>query len=143
MLLLVLVYCLICVSLVAVIASASAVHLERKRLLALADAAALDAADALDVARFYRDGASPGLGVPLTDASVRASVEEYIELTGARQRFVDFAVAGSTGTSDGRTAHVVLVARARPPLIAPAVRAFADGVPLRVGSTARARLADE
>lgn len=141
-LVLVLVYFLITVSLVAVVASASAVHLERKRLLALADAAALDAADALDTGVFYRQGARPGTGVPLTDASVQASVEEYVEAAGARERFTGFAVAASTGTSDGRTAQVTLVARARPPLVTPVLATFADGVPLRVTTTARTRLSE-
>lgn len=136
-LLVILVYCLITVSLVGVVASASAVHLERKRLLALADAAALDAADALDADAFYRRGASPGTGVPLTDGSVRASVREYVDLAGATTQFEHFAVAGSTGTGDGRTAQVTLVARARPPLLPPVVSVFSDGVPLTV--TARAR----
>ena len=137
MLVLILVYSLIAVSLVAVVASASAVHLERKRLLALADAAALDAADALDAAAFYRNGASPAAGVPVTDASVRDSVREYVELAGARERYVGFTVAPGTGTDDGRSAQVTLVALARPPLLGPVLDAFADGVPLRVTSTAR------
>lgn len=141
-LVLVLVYVLIAVSLVAVVASASAVHLERKRLLALADAAALDAADALDAAVFYRRGAGPQTGVPLTDASVRASVEQYVEVAGARERFTGFAVAASTGTDDGRTAEVAFVASAQLPLVAPMLAAFADGVPLRVSATARTRLGE-
>jgi uncharacterized membrane protein len=136
-LLLILVYALIAVALVTVVVSASAVHLQRKRLLAVADAAALDAADALDSDAFYRQGTGPGDGVPLTDASVRSSVQQYVTLAGAPARFEDFAVAPSTGTSDGRTAEVTLVAVARPPLLSSVISAFSDGVPLRV--TARAR----
>ena len=139
-LLVILVYCLITVSLVGVVTSASAVHLERKRLLALADGAALDAADALDTDAFYRRGASPGVGVPLTDASVRASVHEYVELAGAREQFEHFAVAAGTGTADGRTAQVTLVARARPPLLTSAVSVLTEGVPLTVTASARTRL---
>lgn len=136
-LLLILVYALIAVALVTVVVSASAVHLQRKRLLSVADAAALDAADALDTGAFYADGTAPGEGVPLTDASVRASVEEYVGLAGAPARFDGFAVAPSTGTSDGRTAEVTLVAVVRPPLLSSVISTFSDGVPLRV--TARAR----
>ena len=141
-LVLVLVYFLVTVSLVAVVASASAVHLERKRLLALADAAALDAADALDPGVFYRHGAGPRTGVPLTDGSVRASVDDYVEAAGARERFTDFAVAPSTGSRDGRTAEVTLVARARPPLVGPVLATFAEGIRLEVTTTARTRLGD-
>lgn len=139
-LLLILVYALIAVVLVTVVASASAVHLERKRLLAVADAAALDAADALDADTFYRKGTSPGAGVPLTDASVRLSVEEYAELVGAAQRFERFAISPATGTPDGQTAQVTLSALARPPLLSSVISAFSDGVPLQVTSRARAGL---
>jgi hypothetical protein len=136
-LLLILVYALIAVALVTVVVSASAVHLQRKRLLSVADAAALDAADALDAGAFYADGTAPGQGVPLTDASVRTSVQEYVALIDAPSRFEGFAVAPSTGTPDGRTAEVTLVAVARPPLLSSVISAFSDGVGLRV--TARAR----
>jgi uncharacterized membrane protein len=136
-LLLILVYALVALALVTVVVSASAVHLERKRLWALADAAALDAADALDASEFYRSGTDPTRGVPLTDASVRASVEEYVELAGARGRFERFGVGAGTGTPDGQTAEVTLVALARPPLVGSVLRAFSGGIELRV--TARAR----
>ena len=141
-LLLILIYSLIAVALVTVVASASAVHLERKRLLALADAAALDAADAVDIDAFYVDGARPGGGVPLTDASVRASVREYAAVAGAADRFDSFAVDRSTGTPDGRTAEVTLVATAKPPLLSSVIAAFSDGIPLNVTSRAVTGLGD-
>jgi uncharacterized membrane protein len=136
-LLLILVYALVALALVTVVVSASAVHLERKRLWALADAAALDAADALDAPAFYRSGTDPARGVPLTDGSVRASVEEYVNLAGAAARFERFAVDPTTGTRDGQTAEVTLVALARPPLVSAVLEAFSGGIELRV--TARAR----
>ena len=139
-LLLVLVYTVIAASLVLVVASASSVHLARKQLLSLADAAALDAADALDTGAFYAGGAQPGDGVPLTDASVRASVDEHVSLVAAAERFDSFAVAPGTGTPDGRTAEVTLVAVARIPLLPPVVEGWEDGVPLRVTARARAGL---
>lgn len=139
-LLLILVYALIALALVTVVASASAVHLERKRLLAVADAAAADAADAVDLDAFYTGGTSPESGVPLTDASVRASVQDYLTLLGAPTRFEDLAVADGTGTPDGRTAQVRLTAVARPPLLTSVIDTFADGVRLDVTSRARTDL---
>jgi uncharacterized membrane protein len=137
---LILVYALIAVSLVAVVVSASAVHLERKRLLALADAAALDAADAIDPDAFYGGGTRPGAGVPLTDSSVQASVYRFVRLVEAPARFESFAVASTTGTSDGQTAEVVLVAVARPPMLSSVIDSFSAGIPLRVTARARAGL---
>ncbi len=135
-LLLVIAYAALALVLVTVVVGASAVYLERKRLLAVADAAALDAADALDTAALYERGAGPG-GVPLTDASVRRSVEDYVRSVNAPGRFYSFAIGVPTGTPDGRTAEVTLVATARIPLVSYVLADFSDGIPLRV--TARAR----
>lgn len=136
-LLLALVYGLIGLALVTVVVGASAVHLERKKLLAVADAAALDAADALDPSGYYaRGGARLAGGVPLTDESVRASVDAYVEgrtTTG----FESFAVGFPTGTPDGESAEVTLVAVARLPLVSSVLSPWSEGIGLRV--TARAR----
>ena len=68
--------------LLTVVVSAAGVHLERKRLLALADLLALEGADAVGDNRYFVPGRRPGGagagGVPLTDASVRASVDRYL-----------------------------------------------------------------
>lgn len=136
-LLLVLAYALIALVLVLVVASASAVHLERKRLLAVADGAALDAADSFDAGAFYSEGTAPGRGVPITDASVRASVDAYVEARGAYADFDAFAVSARTGTPDGQTAEVTLVAVVTPPLITSVIEGYAGGIALEV--TARAR----
>lgn len=138
--LLVIGYCVIAIALLMVVASASAVHLERKRLLEVADSAALDAADALDSPRYYGSGTGvgpPGTGVPLTDASVHASVADYLRLRGAAAEHEALSVVEPTGTPDGSTAEVTLVARVRLPLVGAALEAYGDGIALRV--TARAR----
>jgi len=137
--LLVIGYCTLAIALLTVVTSASAVHLERKRLLEVADSAALDAADALDSPLYYGGGGvgPPGTGVPLTGASVRASVAEYLRLRGAAGEFEGLAVAEPTGTPDGSTAEVTLVARVRLPLVSAALEAYADGIVL--SATARAR----
>ncbi|MFC3689285.1 pilus assembly protein TadG-related protein [Aquipuribacter hungaricus] len=137
--LLALVYGLIALLLVLVVVAASAVHLDRKRLLALADAAALDAADAVDEAAYFEaTGRAGGIdAVPVTDATVRDSVVAYLERQDAPSRFVDLDVdTAATGTPDGVTAVVVLTARSLP-LLPPAVAGpFTSGVPLRVTASA-------
>ena len=135
-LLLGLAYGLLALALVLLIASAAAVHLERTELLALADAAALDAADALDAETFYT-GAG-GAVVPLTDDGVRAAVAEHLASSPGAAGLTGLAVAEPTGTSDGRTAQVTLTAVARPPFLPWGVVLWSDGIPLRVTSAARA-----
>ena len=54
----------------------TAMHLARTQLLDAADAAARDAADAVDVAAVIEGGV--GAGVPLTDETVRSSVVAYL-----------------------------------------------------------------
>ncbi len=150
--LLILVYSVICFALASVVAGASAVHLGRHRLLAVADAAALDAADALDKPSFYSgrgtggDGATnpiagPGADRPvvvLSDQSVRQSVRRYLIDAGAPERLHQLAIAEPTGTPDGATAEVTLVAVVRLPVLSPVLAAWWEGVPIRVTSRARA-----
>ncbi len=129
-------YATIALALVLTVVSASAVHLERKRLLEVADAAALDAADEIAEELYFPGGAEPG-SVPVTDRSVRAAVDAHLEARGARAEFDDLVVDPATGTPDGQTAVVTLHATVEPPLIGWAMDAFTDGVPLRVTSRAR------
>ena len=140
---LVLAYVLIAFTLVIVVIDISAVHLQRQRLFSLADAAALDAADALDRARFYQEGAAisagdPAAAVPLTDQSVQNSVEQYLA-TARSLRAAEVVVDQPTGSPDGVTAEVTLAGRATLPLFSSVVAQWSDGVPLRVTARARAR----
>lgn len=145
-------YALLALALVLVLASASAVHLERKQLLALADAAALDAADALDGALYYSgvdlpvlpgDAGADAAGVadvvvPLTDESVRAAVVEHVERSPAAGGVTGLQIGEPTGTSDGVTAQVTLTGVARLPFVPWAIEVWSGGIPLRVTSSARA-----
>ncbi|WP_226921034.1 hypothetical protein [Georgenia subflava] len=134
------------IALVLVVASASAVHIERKRLLALADAVAADAADAVDEATYYGTGHEAGADpdgptrLPLSDASVRAAVEDYLAAAPApvTGEFARLRVAEPTGTPDGTTAEVTLTALARPALVPWVLVPWSDGITLRVTSNARA-----
>jgi hypothetical protein len=139
-LLLVLVYVAVCAGLVLVVTSAAAVHLARHRLQSVADAAALDAADALDAARFYGEGAGgPTRPVPVADATVRDSVTAYLATAGTGERLAGLAVGPSTGTADGVTAEVALTATVPVPLVGALLDGWSQGVPVAV--TARARAA--
>jgi hypothetical protein len=142
--LLIIIYALIAFSLVTVVVGICAVHLARHRLLAVADAAALDAADALDRPGFYGAGGQPaGAGpgehaVRLSDASVRDSVRSYLAGTDLRSRFPELEVVEPTGTPDGATAEVTLTTVVRLPLVSAVLAPWSDGVRLTVTSRARA-----
>ncbi|GLY19248.1 pilus assembly protein TadG-related protein [Kineosporia rhizophila] len=120
--------------LVLVTVDVTALHLQRQELQALSDAAARDAADALDEATFYRHGAQER-PVPLSDASVRSSVTGYLA---QRAVDVDVGIGRPTGALDDATAQVTLTGTARIPLIGLVVRRWAGGVPLRATSQATA-----
>jgi uncharacterized membrane protein len=143
--LLVLVYTLIAIALVGVVVAASAVHLTRHRLQALADAAALDAADALDTPDFYADartgiGVDPSGQVPLSDRSVRDSVTAYLARTPAAQRFAELQVSEATGAPGGTTAQVSLRAGVDLPFVTAVVQAFSGRIIVDVTARARTRV---
>lgn len=154
---LIIAYALIALTLVIVLVDITAVHLQRDRLFAVADGAALDAADALDQARFYRTGAlgtqptqltqlgqptqlgqTGTAAVPLTDQSVRDSAANYLRAAGADSRLTAITLDPATGTPDGVTAQVALAARAQLPLFSFVVVRWSDGVALHATSRARA-----
>jgi hypothetical protein len=134
-------YGVIALLLVTVVVSASSIHIERKRLQALADSLAADAADAIDQGAFYRGeltGPGPGTALSLTDDGVRASVEDRLARHRALvQRFDGLAVVDAS-TPDGHTAEVTLAAVAKPALISWVTAPWSDGIELRVTARARA-----
>ncbi len=122
--------------LVTAVVSATGVHLERKRLLALADLAALDAADALDEDAYYTRGEGDAVLV-LTSSRVRAAVEAHLEASPAADRLDGLTVLNA-GTPDGRTAEVTLGAVSRPALLSWVTAGWSDGIALTVTTSARA-----
>lgn len=135
------VFAVLALLLVTAVVSATSIHLERKRLLILADDLALEAADALDLDSFYRGQAGAprsGAVVPLTDAGVRRAVVGYLTdhpgtAAGLEGLTVDEAVS-----PDGRTARVSVTALARPALVSWITAPWSDGIALRATSSARA-----
>ena len=92
----------------------TAAHLARVRLIDTADAAALDAADALDQGRAYQQGI--GDSVTVSGATVHQSVAGYVAARPLPAGVEAIAVDQSSGTPDGRTAVVVLTGRAVLPM---------------------------
>lgn len=143
-LLLTLLYVVLAFSLVVVVIDATAVHLARSQLLDAADAAALDAADSIDVASTYGqadDTSTEGQsGQPkrllLTDASVRLQVDAYLTTYEPPTRVEGVVIAPGTGSRDGRSATVALTGSVRLPLVGAVVQGWTDGIAVTVRSTA-------
>jgi len=122
--------------LILVVASAAQVHIEHKRLVGLADMLALEASDSIGEEVYYGNEGQARLA--LTDASVRAAVDEYLarhpdEVAGWRQ----FAVAEAVAEGP-RTARVSLVARVRPSSTAWVLAAWSGGITIRATASATA-----
>lgn len=116
----------------------TAVQLSRIQLLDAADAAALDASDALSTDQVYAGGL--GDGIPVTDATVAEAAAQHLARRDRPGRLQDWAVASGTGTPDGRTAVVTLSGTAQIPVVTPVLSAFGGGVTITVTSTARSDL---
>jgi hypothetical protein len=117
---------------VAVAAAATSLHLDRLRLLTVADGAALAGAEAFRVADVAVEGDAV---VPtLRAAAVRAAVADQV--AAADPGDLESLTVVEAGTRDGRSATVVLRAVWRPPLASALLPA---GVPVTVTSTAAAR----
>ncbi|MBT0995500.1 hypothetical protein KIN34_14535 [Cellulomonas sp. DKR-3] len=126
----------IALSLVLVVAAAAQLHLERKRLVALADLLALEAADAVPDERYY--GAEQDERITLTDASVRAAVDAYLDEHPAEaDHWRAFAVVDAEAT-DALTATVRLEARVYPSSVAWVLAPWSDGIVLQAEASATA-----
>lgn len=126
--------------LVIVVVSVTQVHLDRKRLLDLADATALAAADEVVGTSVYDgiDGtpASTG-GARLDPQDVEAAATEYLAEHAASTPLEEVQLA-AVSTPDGRTARVVLTARTWPAIVSPITRSWSDGIELTAVAAARA-----
>lgn len=115
-----------------VVTAATSLYLDHKRLLSVADAAALAGAEAYDLDDVRVEG--DALVATLDPSRVREVVESHLDdvLTGPVP--VDDLALVSATSADGRSATVVLAARWSPPLLAPFLP---DGLPIEATSTAR------
>jgi hypothetical protein len=128
-LLLAIFYCFLGLSIVMVVASATTLYLERKRLFTVADGAALAAAEAwaLDAVRIDGDH----LAITLDDSEVHRAAARYLEDAASDLDDVELVRAAS---DDGRSATVTLRAVWQAPVH---TELLPLAVPIEVTVTAR------
>ncbi len=136
---LVLGYFVVVATLLGVVGGIASVQTARHRLVAMADAAALEASQALDETAYYATGASAE-GLPLSDESVTAAVEEALVATDAAADFPTLTVGALTGSPDGVSAQVQLTVVLDVPMVPATVDELVGGVPVTVVSRARSPL---
>ena len=116
----------------------TATQIARTRLLDAADAAALDAADALDAPGAYAGGFGPS--VTVSSATVQDTAARNLALRPRPSGISSWTTAAGTGTTDGQTAVVVLQGVADLPLTDGILSALGGSVTITVEARARAPL---
>lgn len=108
-------YALLTLMVLTVVLAVSAVYLEHKRLLSLADSAGIAASDNFGLGEVSGVGGAPA--PLLSNSSVQGATAKYLAETGSAQRFTELVISNETGSPDGRTAHIVLTAVVHPPVV--------------------------
>ncbi|GAA1902983.1 pilus assembly protein TadG-related protein [Lapillicoccus jejuensis] len=117
---------------------ATAAQLARTRLLDAADAAALDAADAIDEQQAYMQGI--GTSVTVSDATVASAAAANLASTPRPQGVSSWRIGPGTGTPDGRTAVVVVQGDADLPFASGVLSFLGGSVTITVVGRARSDL---
>ncbi|MEO7061157.1 MAG: pilus assembly protein TadG-related protein [Lapillicoccus sp.] len=128
----------VCLALVIGGVDVTAAQIARTRLLDAADAAALDAADALDERAAYAGGI--GTSVPVNDATVQESAAANIASRPRPTGITSWSTGPGTGSPDGRTAVVVLQGVTTLPMTGGILSALGGSVTITVEGRARADL---
>jgi uncharacterized membrane protein len=135
MMVLIIGYVLLTLFLITAVAGVSSVYIEHKKLLSVADGAAVAAADSYTLGQVVGESGAPGAA--LSQDRVAGAVATYLDKNNCRSQFSGLAVGSGTGTSDGRTAQVTLTAVVHPVFINFLVP---DGIAVTATSTARSQL---
>ncbi|MFE6255897.1 pilus assembly protein TadG-related protein [Agromyces sp. NPDC057865] len=122
-------YCVLGLAIILVVASATTLYLERKRLFTVADGAALAAAEAWALESVRVEG--DRLTLDLTDADVQRAAADYLASAATD---LDDVVIVNASSSDGRSATVTLRSVWRAPISSDLVPVE---VPIEVTVTAR------
>ncbi|WP_343317969.1 pilus assembly protein TadG-related protein [Arthrobacter sp. TMP15] len=127
-------YVLLTLLLVTVVAAAGSLYIGHKKLLSIADSAALAAADTFELS-----GGDAGRdpGTLLTDHGVLAAAQNYLSGLETPQGLGGIVLDSDTGAGDGHSAHVGMSAVVHPLFINFLVP---EGISISVTSTARAHL---
>ena len=120
----------VALALVLLVAAASSLYLERKRLLSIADSAALAAAESFPLDSVTLQGGE--VAPLLQDAEVLSVARQH--LAALPESTVEALVLEDAETSDGRSATVVLSGMWRPPILSAFVPAE---LRIEVAATAR------
>lgn len=128
-------YATLCLLVASIVVGASAVHVERQRLLSVADGAAQAAADSFTFGDVVGSTGPPE--ALLRSERVRGAAVAFLDESGAEQRFEGFSLGSATGSPDGRSARVTLGAVVRFPVVS---ILLPEGLRIEATSTARARL---
>jgi uncharacterized membrane protein len=123
-------YGMLALIVILVVAAATSLYIERKRLFSLADAAALVGAESFELSTVSVTGGVPR--VTLSSSDVHASVQEFLE-DNQVGTFEELRLESATSV-DGRSATVTLSSYWRPPVLTAFVP---DGIRLDVTSVAR------
>lgn len=140
-------YVALLVALVVVVVDVTAVQLARARLYDVADALALDAADAIAQPALYRDGM--GGTVPVTDDTVRQAAQRLLDAQQRPPNVAAWRLADGTGadgagpdagSGSGIAAVVTLTGRVEVPIAAGLLDAVGGSVALTVRSRSQASI---
>ncbi len=118
------------------VSAATSLYLERKRLLTLADGAALAASESFDLSSVGANDAGGMVRPVLTNAAVSQAAQQYIARARANasdSRLEDLTLSKAV-TEDGRSATIELASFWRPPVVS---LFLPEGVRIDVESTAR------
>lgn len=127
-------YVLLAILVVTVVAAAGSLYLGQKKLLSMADSAALAAADTFEL---NGGSTSSDPGTLLTNQGVLAAAQNYLAGIPAPEQLSNVVLGEATGAGDGRTAQVSITGVVHPLFINFLVP---EGIAITVTSTARANL---
>lgn len=128
-------YLVIVLSLLVVVVDIGAVHLARTRVQDVADAVALDVADAVDEAALYRDGVDDVL--PVDGPAALEAARQALRRQPRPASIAQWEIGDRTGAAPDGGVVVAVRATIRPPLTGGLVAA--TGADVTVGATARAQ----